>query len=489
MIVTEEQFPESEFLWKQILADIRSKLNRQRFETWFRRVTLLGLDESKLRIGVPNVFLRNWLQDYYLETLKESVEQVLSQALLIEIEVIDAPETESSTTGSSSDTSVHGESRSAAPAPSASPGPGTSPSPSPSSSPTLPLTVERGRQPDFHLNDQYKFENFVVGPGNRLAHAAALAVSESPATVYNPLFMHGSVGLGKTHLLQAICHTLLERNPNTRILYLSCEEFINHFISAVENGDLDAFRNRYRHGDIILVDDIHFLANKERTQEEFFHTFNTLYNAKKQIVLSSDSPPKEIPSLQDRLVSRFKWGMVAEIEPPDYETRMAIIKKKAKARGRDLPDDVAQFLAENFSQNIREIEGAVLKTVGYASLNGSPITLSLAREAMKDVIAPSANAVTFDAILQMVAEDHDLKISDLLARRRTKQIAFARQLAMYLARKLTGHSYEEIGGYIGGRDHTTVLYAYEKVQKLLETDDNVRVVVDRFVNRLRNGSS
>ncbi len=472
MIVSEESFSESENLWEQILADIRSKLNRQRFETWFRRLELLDFGESVLRIGVPNVFLRNWIQDHYLETLRESVAQVIGRHPEIEIVVVDSPLPEATETEPARE--------SAAPpsaAPLAAPAPRQR---------NLPLPPPPSRESDLILNDQYTFENFVVGPGNRLAHAAALAVSESPATVYNPLFMHGSVGLGKTHLLQAICHTLLARDAQTRILYLSCEDFTNHFISAVENGDLDTFRQRYRHGDILLVDDIHFLANKERTQEEFFHTFNRLYNSKKQIVLSSDSPPKEIPSLEERLISRFKWGMVAEIEPPDFETRVAIIKKKARFRGRDLPDEVAQFLAENISVNIREIEGAVLKTVGYASLNNSPITLAVAREAMKDVIAPLPTFVNMDRIMNVVAEEYQVKISDLLARKRTKQIAFARQVCMYLARLLTGNSFEEIGGYLGGRDHTTVLYANDKLQKLIEGDDVLQTQIQRLVDRIRS---
>ena len=310
---------------------------------------------------------------------------------------------------------------------------------------------------------KYTFDNFVVGPCNRFAHAAAVGAAEAPGKAYNPFFLHGSVGLGKTHLLQSLCFALLERNPKTRILYLSCETFVNHFISALENGDLQKFRNKYRNVDVLVVDDIHVLANKERTQEEFFHTFNTLYQSGKQIVLSSDSPPKDIPTLQERLVSRFKWGLVTEIEPPCYETRMAILKRKSRERGREIPDDVARLLAERIDSNIRELEGAVTKLIGYAGLAGQPVSVELAREAMRDLFAVRKGQPSMEDIIGLITEHFGIKLSELQSKKRTNAIAYPRQVAMYLARQITRHSLEEIGGFFGGRDHSTVIYAVEKV--------------------------
>jgi chromosomal replication initiator protein len=345
------------------------------------------------------------------------------------------------------------------------------------------------RASDIDLNGRFQFDHFVVGPCNRLAHAAAVGVSERPGTLYNPFFLHGSVGLGKTHLQQALCHALLERDPGTRILYLSCETFVNHFIGALENGDLQKFRNKYRSIDVLVVDDIHLLANKERTQEEFFHTFNTLYNAGKQIVLSSDSPPKEIPTLQERLVSRFKWGLVAEIEKPCYETRMAILKRKSKDRGQELPDEVARVLAERIDTNIRELEGAVTKLIGYAGLCGKPLDVELATECLRDVFSVRRTQPTMDDILKVVTEHFGVKLSDLQSRKRTNAIAFPRQVGMYLARRLTRLSLEEIGGYFGGRDHSTVIHAVQKLTRLGRQDQTVRELLRQQEAALRHEPS
>ena len=336
------------------------------------------------------------------------------------------------------------------------------------------------------LNQRYRFDNFVVGPCNRFAHAAALGVSEMPGSAYNPFFLHGNVGLGKTHLLQSMCFSLLDRLPNTRILYLSCETFVNHFINSLENGDMHEFRGKYRNVDVLVVDDIHMLANKERTQEEFFHTFNTLYNAGKQIVLSSDSPPKEIPTLQERLVSRFKWGLVTEVEQPCYETRMAIIKRKSKQRGRELPEEVAQLLAENLATNIRELEGAVTRVIGFATLSGNEITPPMVRKVLSDVFQNVGRGQpTVDDVLKVVTGHYNVKVTDLQSRRRTNAIAHPRQIGMYLARKITRHSLEEIGGFFGGRDHSTVLYAVDKIERLQREDDQFRALIGRFLDELQ----
>ena len=338
---------------------------------------------------------------------------------------------------------------------------------------------------DIVLNDRHTFENFVVGPCNRFGHAAAMGAGESPGKTYNPFFLHGRVGVGKTHLLQAVCFAILERFPQSRILYLSCETFVNHFINALENGDLTEFRNKYRNVDVLVVDDIHLLANKERTQEEFFHTFNTLYNANKQIVLSSDSPPKDIPTLQERLVSRFKWGMVTEIEPPCYETRMAIVKRKSRERGCEIPDDVSQLIAEHVTKNVRELEGAVTRLLGYSSLTGRPITFALAREALQDVFQVRKGLPSMNDIITTVTDRYGVKLSDLQSKRRTNSITYPRQVAMYLARQITKHSLEEIGGFFGGRDHSTVLHAVNKIGRLVAAQGATREEVDGLLEALQ----
>ena len=340
---------------------------------------------------------------------------------------------------------------------------------------------------DVILNEDYIFEHFVQGPSNQLAHAAAGAVSNSPGNAYNPLFLHGSVGLGKTHLLQAICTRYLQANPDARVIYLSCESFVNQFISAVAEGEIQDFRYRYRHVDMLLIDDIHFLAKKERTQEEFFHTFNTLYNSKKQIILSCDSPPAEIPTLEDRLVSRFKWGLVAGIEAPDHETRVSIVRKKAERRGLDLPDDVALYIADHITANVRELEGAVLRVCSYSSLSGKPVGIDLAHDALRDLVRPNIRKVSIETILRVVAEQFALKVSDLVGKRRQKTISHPRQIGMYLARRLTEYSLVEIGGQFGGRDHTTVIYANEKIANALESDERLREDLDMLVRKIRSG--
>ena len=338
---------------------------------------------------------------------------------------------------------------------------------------------------DIGLNAKYTFDNFVVGPCNRFAHATAVGVAEAPGRAYNPLFLHGSVGLGKTHLLQSICFSMLGSWPDVQILFLTCETFVNHFISALENGDLQKFRNKYRNVDVLVVDDIHLLANKERTQEEFFHTFNTLYNAGKQIVLSSDSPPKDIPTLQERLVSRFKWGLVTELERPCYETRMAILKRKSRERGREVPDDVASLLAERIDTNIRELEGAVTKLIGYARLSGQAVSVELAREALPELFTQRRGQPSMEEIIDLVTGHYGVKLSDLQSKKRTNAVAYPRQVAMYLARKITRHSLEEIGGFFGGRDHSTVLYGVDKIERLMREDETCRDVVHAFLDDLQ----
>lgn len=334
------------------------------------------------------------------------------------------------------------------------------------------------------LNPDYVFENFVTGPCNRLPHAASLAVSEQPGKAYNPLFIHGGVGLGKTHLLQAVCQKMLERSPSARILYLSCDSFINQFINAVESGDMNGFRYRYRNVDMLVIDDIHFLAGRDRTQEEFFHTFNTLYQSHKQIILSADAAPSEIPELEERLVSRFNWGLVARIEKPCYETRVAILQKKARMRGLTLPEDVVCYIAAKVENNTRELEGAVTKVQGMSLLQNGQIDLELAKAALGDTATPDQKRITIQQIFDAVTKYYNVRPADLQSKKRHKSIAFPRQVCMYLARRHTRYSLEEIGGYFGGRDHTTVLHAVRTIDSDCKEDVEIAKQVTHIENQL-----
>jgi chromosomal replication initiator protein len=312
-----------------------------------------------------------------------------------------------------------------------------------------------------------------VGSANRFAHAASISVAEHPGGKFNPLFIHGGVGLGKTHLLQAVCQTVLERTPDARILYLSCDSFINQFMSAVETGDMNQFRYRYRNVDVLVIDDIHFLRGRERTQEEFFHTFNTLYQSHKQIILSADAAPSEIPELEERLVSRFNWGLVARIEKPCYETRVAILQKKARMRGLTLPEDVVCYVAAKVENNTRELEGAITKIQGMSLLSNGKIDLELAKAALGESATPEQKRVTIQQIFDAVTKYYNVRLSDLQSKKRHKSIAFPRQVCMFLARKHTRYSLEEIGGYFGGRDHTTVLHAVRTVDGDCKEDPDI----------------
>jgi len=441
--------------WERVATILRRSVPRQQFETWFRGMSLVSLTADRAELTVPNNFLREWILRKYFGVLRRALREVSGGDPEVEIRI-----------GEEDGAPVE-----RAPAEPAEP----SRAPSPRLSPPLAYG-----ESDVVLNAQYTFDNFIPGPSNNFPYAASLAVADSPGKSYNPLFLHGSVGLGKTHLLQAICHRLMERRPDMRILYLSCETFTNHFVTAVANGELDSFRFRYRHVDVLLIDDIHFLASRERTQEEFFHTFNTLYNANKQIILSSDSNPAEIPTLEERLVSRFKWGVVAKIEQPVYETRVAIIARKGRVHGAIFPDEVVRFLAENIRSNIREIEGAVNKVAGMAHIYQRAVDLDLAREALRDLLPPPSSRVSVDGIVRTVAEHFGVPVRDLMGKRRSKSIAHPRQICMFLARRLTSHSLEEIGGYFGGRDHTTVMYAYDKIRRETEEDTALADIIEKL---------
>ena len=335
------------------------------------------------------------------------------------------------------------------------------------------------------ISPDHRFESFVTGPGNRLAHAAAVAVANQPGHAYNPLFIHGGVGLGKTHLLQAICQEILDRQPAVKICYLSCDAFVNHFLECVQKGRMNDFRHRYRHVDLLVIDDIHFLANRERTQEEFFHTFNALFQSKRQIVLSSDSPPAEIPQLEERLVSRFQSGMVAVIAKPTYETRVAILKSKAALRGIQMPDDVACYVAAKIDSNARELEGAINTILGHATLGNKAIDLALAQEALGEpALGARHSQVTLQQIIDTVTISYNVKLSDLQSKKRQKSIALPRHVSMYLARKRTRFSLEQIGGYFGGRDHTTVMHAIKVVEERVKQDPGFAYQIEQLDDQI-----
>lgn len=452
--------------WRSVLGEVKKAITQNQYDTWFVKTGCRRVDDEGIEIEVPNTFYLEWLNRQYRSTIENAITGVRGTVPPIHFVVTGelddttpeaAPETKVVTNTAVQSVQV-GE-------------------------PHMPA-ISPIRGGDLQLNADYTFDNFVVGPSNRIAHAAALAVVENAGRVYNPLFIHGGIGLGKTHLLQAICHAMLMKRPNLRMMYIPCEQFINRFIAALEKGQVEAFRQRYRMLDVLLIDDIHFLANKDHSQEEFFHTFNTLYNDHKQIILSSDSPPKDIPTLEERLVSRFKWGLVCEIEQPTFETRLAIIRKKSALYEVDIPDEVTEFLAGSLRTNVREIEGAVTRLIGYASIMEKPVTMETAKTALGDLVDARKKRVTIDRIIALVTDHFGVRLSDLQSKKRFQSITLPRQVCMYLARRYTNHSLAEIGGYFGGRDHSTVLYATEKISSRLEHDADLRVSVHEFCRQL-----
>jgi chromosomal replication initiator protein len=454
----------------RVLDHIQARTKKPIFDTWFRNLELVSVDEDVVRIGTPNQFVKKWIEDSDLmhtlcEAVREGFERNLTPELLITRRDEDASSDEETPLSPASQAAEQPTS-----APAIAPGP--------------PAMLEQDSS--IQLKDDYTFQTYIVGPNNRLAHAAALAVAESPGQAYNPLFVHSAVGLGKTHLLQAICHALLSKTgTRAKILYLSCEDFVNRFIEAVKDGELEQFRYKYRNVDVLVIDDIHFLADKERIQEEFFHTFNTLYNAQKQIILSADCAPSEIPTLEDRLVSRFKWGLVARIDPPEFETRAAIIKQKAEAKGQRLDDDVVRFLASRMESNIREIEGAINRLVGTASLMNRRIELAFAQQVLADMLGTETSRVQIQDICDAVVNRLRVKLSDMQSKKRTKRIAFPRQLCMFLAREMTDLTLSDIGAHFGGRDHTTVIYAIERIEERLKAEADLAQLVDELKRESR----
>ncbi|MBL7223379.1 MAG: chromosomal replication initiator protein DnaA [Candidatus Brocadiae bacterium] len=459
--------------WDAILEEISRSVRPQQFDTWFRNVRASHLSQDTLSLSVPNSFYQDWLRRHYQGAIEQAVHRVTGWKPAIEFLVQpDAarPRAEEPPTAV------------------ATPPPDTVTRLLTSSANTYAPRAYYPVDWAARLNRHYTFENFVVGPTNQLAHAAAMAICDSAAHAYNPLFIHGGVGLGKTHLVQAITHWLVQKDPSARIVYLSCENFMNYFTSSIQHNEREKFRNLYRSLDILLIDDIHFLSRgrREMTQEELFHTFNTLRNAEKQIVISSDTPPEELPNFEERLVSRFKWGLVARVDPPTYETRVAILRKKADVRGRHLPDEVIHFIAEHVDTNIRELEGAVTKVIAFASVTNAHIDLALAEEALRDTVQQAATIIGMDDIVRTITAEFHVKLSELQSKRRSKSLTHPRQMAMYLARTLTHQSLSEIGGYFGGRDHTTVMHACDKIRGLIQHDPSVNASIERLTTQLRS---
>ncbi|MFR5171416.1 MAG: chromosomal replication initiator protein DnaA [Clostridium paraputrificum] len=441
-------------LWDQTLTIIKAEMSEVSFNTWIKSCEPISISNDTIRISVPNSFTQDILEKRYKDLVANSIKSICSK--LYKIEFLIASDIKSDET-SKEDT------------------------PELKKNKAVLISDELSTT----LNPKYTFDSFVIGNSNRFAHAASLAVAESPAKAYNPLFIYGGVGLGKTHLMHAIGHYILDSNPNARVEYVSSEKFTNELINAIKDDKNEEFRNKYRNVDVLLIDDIQFIAGKERTQEEFFHTFNALHDANKQIILSSDRPPKEIPTLEGRLRSRFEWGLIADIQVPDFETRMAILKKKADVEKLNVANEVMVYIATKIKSNIRELEGALIRIVAYSSLTNKEITVDLASEALKDIISKKQGKnITIGIIQDIVASYFNLRIEDLKSQRRTRNVAYPRQIAMYLSRKLTDMSLPKIGEEFGGRDHTTVIHAYEKISENLNTDENLQHTIEDITKKL-----
>ena len=429
-------------MWQKALLNIKQELSEQSFKTWVEPARFQKLEGGVLFLEVPDKFYGDWLKEHYQDIIRGAFYTVAGTKPDIHYLVKD-----------------------------------NSFKPSFAGAPATPRRPSS--EASSNLNDRYTFENFVVGPGNRFAHAAAIAVSQAPAKNYNPLFIYGRVGLGKTHLMQGVAHYILERNPEAKVVYMSGEKFTNQLISAIQNRSTHNFRAKYRNTDVLLVDDIHFIAGKESTQEEFFHTFNTLYDAHKQIIVASDRPPKDIPGLEDRLISRFGWGLVADIQPPDLETRIAILKKKIERETVVVPDDVVFLIASKIKSNIRELEGALMRVVAYSSLTSTVVDVKVVEgEILRDALKEEVGNLTIDQIQKSVCDYFQIKVSDLRAKKRSRSIAYPRQIAMYLVRSMTDHSLPEIGAYFGGRGHATVIHACNKIDRALQSGGKIQHILE-----------
>ena len=453
-------------IWDQVLSRIEDQVGKHSFSTWFKPTSLLLDGGNSLSIRVPNLLFVEWLPKHYSVVLAEALREV-GRADVKLVFVPDGPGGTDVTRAAVFSPEI--------PRRPDHPGEGSTPA----ESDDLPTEPRAGG-----LIPRYTFDSFIVGPSNQFAHAACRAVAETPSRSYNPLFIHGGVGLGKTHLMHAIGHYVVQHHPGLSLLYISSERFMNEMINAVRFDRILDFRSRYRGVDVLLVDDIQFVSGKEGTQNEFFHTFNALHDAQKQIVISSDRPPHEIPALEERLRSRFEWGLIADINPPDIETKAAILKKKAEGEAVPLPDSVAMFLASRIKTNIRELEGSLIRLIAYASLTGKPLTIELAQDVLRNVLAHDDKAVTIEQIQKFVAEYYQLKLNELKSRNNSKSVAMPRQVAMYLCKTLTHASLPEIGRSFGGKHHSTVIHSINKVEdwrkKDTDFDKQVTTLLQHF---------
>ena len=432
--------------WQQVLDIVEKKVNQQSYNTWFKPTQLIKYDDKALYVRVPNAFFQDWLNDHINVVLEAAKIAGLGDISVIYI-------TEKAPT-------------------------------------ELPPDAPSQGRLDFDsidntLNPKYTFDTFVVGSSNQFAHAAALAVGEKPSKAYNPLFLYGGVGLGKTHLMHAIGQMIKLNNKPLRLSYISSEKFTNELINAIRYDKLLSFRERYRNNDVLLIDDIQFIAGKERTQEEFFHTFNSLYDNHKQIIISADCPPREIPTLEERLHSRFEWGLIADIQPPDLETKVAIIKKKAERQNITVPDNVALYIASKIRSNIRELEGALVRLIAYCSLKGSDITLPMAQETLHDILGPGDRAVTIEMIQKTIADHFKMRVQELKSKNNSKSVAVPRQICMYLCKKLTGASLPQIGREFGDKHHTTVLHSVNKIEELRHRDKDLNKQIQVFLDSFK----
>jgi chromosomal replication initiator protein len=474
---------DSHNIWDRILARVETKVNRHSYYTWFKPSAFLSETGDLVRVRVPNPVFRDWLTKHYAGLINEALAEIDRPMVTIEF-VAETPSSGAMPTTAEAAPAIPPEEVEEAAASALIGAAGAALVETGGAAPgygALPPDAA----PGVGLNLRYTFDTFVVGPSNQFAEAASRAVAEAPARSYNPLYIYGGVGLGKTHLMHAIGHYVLRNNPHFRLTYISTERFMNEMINAVKTDRVIDFRERYRGVDVLLVDDIQFLAGKEGTQNEFFHTFNALYDAQRQIVLSSDCPPNEIPSLEERLRSRFEWGLIADIQPPDLETKVAILKKKAEAESVPLPDNVAIYIAEKIKSNIRELEGSLIRLIAYASLTNREVSIGLAQEVLKNVIGQDERAVTVDMIQKSVADYYQLKVVDMRARNNSKSVALPRQIAMYLCKALTHASLPEIGRSFGGKHHSTVIHSIRKIETLRRKDRDFNNVINMLTDRMR----
>jgi chromosomal replication initiator protein len=446
-----------EKVWLQAQANIEKVLTPQTYKTWIEPILYSEAKNDLIILEVPNKFIKEWLKDNYLAMIRESITAITDRPFQVEIKI----------------NPKHIKERTEA----------VEEKPAPEKK-----NKEKTRSEEFksNLNPKYTFENFVCGSSNQFAHAASQAVASNPASSYNPLFIYGGVGLGKTHLLVAIGNEIAQKNKNARVCYYTSEKFMNELINSLRYQKMDQFKAKFRSMDVLLIDDIQFIAGKDRTQEEFFHTFNALYESHKQIVITSDKFPKDIPGLEERLRSRFEWGLIADIQAPDIETKIAILKKKAELDRIDLPDEVALFLASSSTTNIRELEGMLIRLGAFSSLTGSEITLTMARDVLKDIIVDKTRDVTIEMIQKCVAEHFRIKLSELKSDKRLKTIVIPRQIAIYLSRELTKSSFPEIGEKFGGKDHSTIIHSVKKIEKLLSQDSELKSTLDTLKKNLFN---